>query len=135
MYISRIVTYYVNNKNRTFACVYIRAYTSSLRNIDNLVRLLRLAAIFSPSSVCMYVYIYICVCVKDERGREREKKGKIFVLLKELACMYRCGRKKSACVWSRSDNDNVTKLGIEKKRRRRRRKSLVLVAIGIGCMM
>jgi hypothetical protein len=47
--------------------------------------------------------------------------------------MYVCveEEKKSACVWSRSDNDNVTKLRKEKKRR----KSLVLVATGIGCMM
>lgn len=67
----------------------------------------------------MYVY------VKGEREREEEgerKKGKIFVLLKELACMYRCGRKKSACVWSRSDNDNVTKLGIEKKKKKKQKK-------------
>jgi hypothetical protein len=72
----------------------------------------------------------MCVCVK-------EKKRKIFVLLKEFACthllyecMYVCVEEKSACVWSRSDNDNVTKLRKEKEK-----KSLVLVAIGIGCMM
>jgi hypothetical protein len=55
---------------------------------------------------------------------EEEKKRKIFVLLKELACthlMYECmyvwKEKKSACVWSRSDNDNVTKLRKEKEER------------------
>jgi hypothetical protein len=93
MYTTRIVTYYVNNKNRTLACVYTRAHTSSLRNIDNLVRLLRPAAIFSPSSVCM--------CVK-------EKKRKIFVLLKELACthlldecMYVCVEEKKVHAFGR----------------------------------
>ena len=112
MYTSRIATYYVNNKNRTLACVYTRAHTSLLRNIDNLVRLLRPAAIFSPSSVCM------CVC--------KRKKEKIFVLFKEPSCthlmydvcMYVCVEEKSACVWSRNDNDNVTKLRKEKEKKR-----------------
>jgi hypothetical protein len=66
---------------------------------------------FPPSTVRMYV------CVREK------KRIKIFVLLKELAythLMYecKCGRKKSACVWSRSDNDNVTKLRKEKEEKR-----------------
>jgi len=76
---------------------------------------------------------YVCVCVC------KRKKEKIFVLLKEPSCthlmyecMYVCVEEKSACVWSRNDNDNVTKLRKEKKRKK---KSLVLVATGIECMM
>ncbi len=81
---------------------------------------------------------YVCIYVCEDERRRRRKKRRIFVLLKELACthlmfecMYVCGRKKRACVWPRSDSDNVTKVRKEKKRR----KSLVLVATGIGCMM
>ena len=45
---------------------------------------------------------------------------------------------KSAWVWSRSDDDNVTKLREEKEdeeEEEEEKKSLVLVATGIGCMM
>ncbi len=112
-----IVIYYVNNKNRTF--VHTRAYIS-LRNIDNLVRFSHPVVIFfAPSPVCMYV---------------REKKKKIFVLIKESACSYPIYvciyiyiKEKSACAWSRSDNDNVTILSKEKTTRKR---ALYLWALG-----
>ena len=100
-------------KTERSRCVCTRTHTSSLRNIDNLVRLVRPAAIFSLSSVCM------CMCV-----RKKKETRAIFVLLKEPACthqMYECmyvwKKKNSACVWSRSDNDNVTKLRKEKEKK------------------
>jgi hypothetical protein len=59
--------------------------------------------------------------------REKKKKRKIFVLLKEAACTHLIyvyiyifiyiyiWKKKNACAWLRSDNDNVTILRKEKK--------------------
>ncbi len=125
MYTSRIVTYYVNNKNRTLACVYTRAYTSSLRNIDNLVRLLRLAAIFSPSSVCMW------------KKKKKKKERFLFCsksLLVRISCMNvcMCGRRKKVHAFGREATTIMWQNCAKKKKRR---KSLVLVATGIGRMM
>jgi len=93
MYTSRIVTYYVNNKNRTLACAHIHAPTRRCYVI--------LTTLFAFSAQQLFFlhrqYVYVCVCER------REKKGKIFVLLKELACthlMYECmyGRRKKKCM-------------------------------------